>query len=126
MKSRPFFFAFVLFGSGFSSPPRSAAEENRDLSAEDRAALEIGRAILKLDELGQAGAPLLSPEAEGELEKNVAFLAETPANRMTWAWLEFRLRNDRDLTLENNPGAGAIRQRLALFTRLLRKYFVFE
>lgn len=92
----------------------------------DKIALDIGHAVLRLDELGAAGAPLMSKLQMAEFEKKVAFLAETRANRMTWAWLEFRIRNDRELRLENNPGADAIRQRLNFFNQMLRKYFVFE
>ena len=103
-----------------------AADESDDLSKEDKRALAIGRAVLRLHELGGAGAPLMKDVQMAEMEKNVEFLSGTPANRMTWAWLDFRLKADSSLTLENNPKAEAIRQRLDLFGKLLRKYFLFE
>ncbi|MEP2776416.1 MAG: hypothetical protein ABJQ29_16940 [Luteolibacter sp.] len=104
---------------------RSEGESDK-LTQEDRQALAIGRAVLRLEELAGAGAPWMTAEQEAELERNVKFLSETQASRMTWAWLEFRLKNDSQLQLENNPGAKAIRQRLDLLTKLLRKYFILE
>ena len=100
--------------------------ESERLTKKDQHALEIGQAVLKLDKLAGAGAPLMTADQEADLESNVKFLSETKAGRMTWAWLEFRLKADGQLRLENNPSAEAIRQRLDLFGRLLRKYFVLE
>lgn len=103
-----------------------ADAEPKIIAKEEQHALAVGHAVLKLDELGGAGAALMSSDQESELERNIKFLSETKAGRMTWAWLEFRIRADSQLQLENNPGAAAISQRLDLFSKLLRKYFVLE
>ncbi len=110
----------------FLAASAQASIEPDKLPKEDQQALAIGRAVLKLDELAGAGAALMSPVQESELERNVKFLSETEAGRMTWAWLEFRLKADEQLRLDDNPGAEAIKQRLDLFEKLLRKYFILE
>ncbi len=112
-------FLFLILSAGASIEPGK-------LSKDDQQALLIGQAVLKLDELAGAGAALMSPEQQMELERNVKFLSETKANRMTWAWLEFRLKADEQLRLDGNPEAKAIKQRLDLLRKLLRKYFVLE
>jgi hypothetical protein len=103
-----------------------AADKPDNHTNKDQQALAIGHAVLKLNEIGKAGAPLMTDDHKNELEQTVRFLSGTPANRMTWAWLAFRIRNDSQLTIENNPGAEAIKQRLDLYQKLLRKYFIFE
>ena len=103
-----------------------AENEPSKLAKKDEHALSVGRAVLRLDQLGGAGAPLMTAAQQSELERNVKFLSGTEAGRMTWAWLEFRLRADRQLQLKGNPHADAIRMRLKLFEKLVRKYFVLE
>jgi len=101
-------------------------KQSGQLTKNDQQALAIGRAILRINELGKPGAPVMTDLQKIEFEKNVKFLSTTQSGRMTWAWLEFRIRSDSQLTLENNPGAKAIQQRLKIFKDLLRRYFVLE
>lgn len=101
-------------------------DNSNKLTKPDQQALAIGKAVLKLNELGSAGAPLMTTAQKLEFEQNVIFLSNTESGRMTWAWLEFRLKADSRLKLEENSGAEAIKQRLNLFQKLIRKYFVLE
>ncbi|MEW6998064.1 hypothetical protein AADZ86_10200 [Colwelliaceae bacterium BS250] len=97
------------------------------LTNNEQQALAVGLAIARVNSLGKAGAPLMTNTQISELEKNIEFLSSDPStHKMAWAWLEFRIKNDSQLTLKNNPSSDAIKQRLDLFPKLLRKYFVFE
>ena len=97
------------------------------LTNNEQQALAVGLAIARINSLGKAGAPLMTTTQISELDKNIKFLSNEPStHKMAWAWLEFRIKNDSQLTLKNNPNSDAIKQRLDLFPKLLRKYFVFE
>ena len=125
---RKLFFIPLSVAAGIVAPNLclGAGEALLSSAKSDRQALAIGRAVIRLNELGRAGTPPMTEDHKREFEKDVRFLSETSAGRMVWAWLDFRIRHDRQLLTVENPNAETIRKRLELFEKLLRKYFLFE
>ncbi len=127
MKTAAFLLGLLLCVCPASpSPQQPSPALERNGSARSDLERELVRKLLRIQELGDPGAPRMSDAQEREFEILVRSLSESPLKRFLWAWLEFRLRNERALRLEGNPKAPAIRQRIELFQRLLRRYFLYE